>query len=127
MPKKFIPGKIIIPKNTSVYPYEFVVATALSMTGHDVEFIPVRRIPTPDILFMNLEWEIKSPTGSSSRTIENNMRNALKQSRNIIVDLSRIKYPEEKCLREIRRQTKVIRGINKVIVITRAQKMIKIC
>lgn len=38
-------------------------------------------------LFRGKKWEIKPPKGAKRRTIENNIRNTLKQSRNIIVDL----------------------------------------
>ncbi|MBQ3476043.1 hypothetical protein IJH26_00835 [Candidatus Saccharibacteria bacterium] len=79
-PNKQRVGHITVPKNALVQPHEFNVATILSWTGEDVEFIPTRHIPTPDIRFKGLEWEIKSPYGSSSRTIENNIRLALKST-----------------------------------------------
>lgn len=107
-------------------PHEFNVATILSWTGEDVEFIPAGYMHTPDIRFRGLEWEIKSPYGSSSRTIENNMRLALKQSSNIIIDLSRMDIPEDKCMREIKRQNSLIRGKHRIIVITKTQKIIEL-
>ena len=119
-------GHITVPKNALVQPHEFNVATILSWTGEDVEFIPTGHMPTPDIRFRGLEWEIKSPYGSSSRTIENNMRLALKQSSNIIIDLSRMKLPEDKCLHEVRQQNSLIRGKHRVVVITKTQKIIEL-
>lgn len=98
----------------------------LSWTGEDVEFLPVSHIHTADIKFRNKEWEIKSPKGNSNRTIENNMRLALKQSKNIIIDLSRIKIDEKKAIKEIKRQTLLIKQVKKVIIITKTQKIIEI-
>lgn len=120
-------GKIIVPKGALPLLPELLVAEILARDGEDVEFIPVRTVPTPDILYAGEEWEIKSPVGKTSRTIENNLRNALKQSANIIVDLSRIKQPEQKAIKEIKRQARLLRGIGKVIIVTKTKEMIKIC
>lgn len=67
---------------------------------------------------------MKSPIGKSSRTIENNLRNALKQSRNAIIDLRRIKQSEQKALREVKRQSKLIRGGHRLKVITKEKEII---
>ncbi len=125
MRKKKI-GNIKVPKGSIIQPHELMVATILSWSGNDVEFIPVRNIPTPDIKFLGKEWEIKSPLGDSSRTIENNFRNALKQSSNIIIDLSRIKQTEEKCLREVKRQITLTKTVKEVIVILKSHKILKL-
>lgn len=117
-------GHIIVPKNALAQPHELDVATILSSSGDDVEFIPVSHMHTPDIKFRNILWEIKSPKGSSSRTIENNIRLAIKQSKNIIIDLSRMKLPENKCVHEIRRQNKLIRGKHYILVITKKKKIL---
>lgn len=126
MNKKVIQGRIIIPKGAMVQPHELVVASILSWTGFEVEFLPVASIHTADIKFRGREWEIKSPKGKSSRTIENNMRLALKQFDNIVIDLSRIKMNEEKALKEVRRQAGLMRRVKKVIIITKSQKIIEI-
>lgn len=119
-------GSITVPKGMVVLPHELVVATVLSWTGDDVEFIPLRTIKTADIFFRGLEWEIKSPIGKSSRTIENNMRNALKQAKNVIIDLSRIKQNENKAIKEIERQHKLLRGMGKIIIITKTKRVIEL-
>ena len=125
-PQKKKVGHITVPKKALVQPHEFNVATILSWTGDDVVFIPTGATPMPDIRFRRLEWEIKSPHGGSSRTIENNMRLALKQSSNIIVDLSRMKLPEEKCIHEVKRQNDLIRGKHRVMIITKTKKIIEL-
>lgn len=130
MPKspKFakITGSVIIPYGVTLEPHELEVAQILAKNGSDVEFIPVRIIPTPDIIYEGREWEIKSPIGGSSRTLENNLRLALRQSPNIILDLRRIKSSEANCLRELRRQTQRIIRIKKLLVITKQGKIVDI-
>lgn len=124
--KKTPIGHIHIPQNRLIQPHEPLVATILSWTGDDVYFLTPTRLHTADIKFRELQWEIKSPKGSSSRTIENNMRNALKQSRNIIIDLQRIKQPEQNCIREIQRQAKLIHSIKHIIIITKQKQIIQL-
>ena len=119
-------GEIIVPKQTIVQPHELIVATILSWTGFKVEFLPVKQTKTADIKFMGKEWEIKSPKGKSSRIIENNMRLALKQSDNIIIDLSRIKLPEQKCITTIRNRAKKLGRSKKVIIITKSKQIIRL-
>ena len=70
----------------------------------DVRFLEEASYRTPDIYYLGEKWENKSPTGNSSRTIENNIRNALRQSDNIIIDLRRMHVNESKCLKEVERQ-----------------------
>ena len=119
-------GRLIVPKNALVQPHELMVGTILSWTRDDVEFLVAGRTHTADIRFRGLEWEIKSPIGKSSRTIENNLRNALKQSSNVIIDLSRIKQPEAKCLREVKRQFNLLHATKRIIVITKNREMIEL-
>lgn len=124
--KKATAGKINAPKNTMPQPHELIVATVLSWTGNDVDFLPVSAHHTADICFRGLEWEIKSPIGKSSRTIENNLRLALKQSANVIIYLGRIKQPEDKCIKEIRRQAKLLHQIKRIIIITKNNQIIEL-
>lgn len=117
-------GHITVPKGATALPHEFVVATILSWTGDDVEFLPVRHSRTADIIYQGLEWEIKSPIGQSSRTIENNLRNAIKQSRNVIIDLRRTKRSDKQAIKEIENQIKLNRGANHIKVITKNKEVI---
>ena len=126
MKKKLKQGRITVPYGAMVQPHELIVATILSWTGEDVNFLPTGHAHTADIEFRGREWEIKSPKGSSSRTIENNMRLALKQSNNIVIDLSRIKIDETKALKEVKKQAALIKQVKNVIIITKAQKVIEI-
>lgn len=119
-------GIISRPKGALIEDHELAVARILACTGNDVKFIPASTTKTPDIHFCGLDWEIKSPVGSSSRTVENNFRHALTQSKNVIIDLSRIKRPEECCIRDVKRQLDILRNIGAVLVITKARKIIRL-
>lgn len=95
-------GKVIIQERALVQPHEKKVGDILARTtGKDVIFLAVGIEKSPDISFCGKKWEIKSPKGSKRRTLENNIRNALKQSNNIIIDLSRIAVTENTCVRYI--------------------------
>lgn len=95
-------GKVIIQEGAMIQPHELKVGELLARTGCDVTFLAVGIDKSPDIMFCGKKWEIKSPKGAKRRTMENNIRTALKQSNNIIIDLSRIKVSEDSCLRYIK-------------------------
>ena len=112
------PGRIVIPKNKSVSRCELKVAKILTGSGFDVIFVPESNVPTPDIIYRGEYWEIKSPVGKSSRTIENNIRSAIRQSSNIVIDLSNIRISEERCLRSAIREIDKRRSmIHKLLII----------
>jgi len=122
-------GKTIIPFGVFVEQHELDVAKVLNKLGKDVEFILPSRVKfsrTPDIKMDGLLWEIKSPKGSSSRTIENNLRTALKQSKNIIIDLRRIKIDETKAISQIAKQFKYSKLIKEIIIIKQNKEIIDI-
>jgi hypothetical protein len=64
-------------------------------------------------------WEIKSPKSDSSRTIENNLRIALKQSSNLIIDLHRSKLNENKAIIQIKREFKLAAKIKNLLIISK--------
>lgn len=49
MRKRNKTGRVVIPEDAIIKPHELAVAVVLSRTGFDVEFLPVRTIPTPDL------------------------------------------------------------------------------
>lgn len=81
---------------------------------------------TPDIQMNGLAWEIKSPKGKGSRVIENNLRNAIRQSPNVILDLRRIdgRIPTKKLLNEVKRQLSLNMAVKRILVITRQEECI---
>ena len=120
-------GKVIISDNSLVEDHELKVGHILARTGSDVIFLPVGAGKSPDIKYNGRIWEIKSPVGSKRRTLENNMRKAMTQSENIIMDLRRIKINEDTCLREIRRQVELSgKRIRRLIAINKREEIIRI-
>ena len=129
MPGKHV-GTIVVPPGVFVDVHEKLAVDFLaSELGYNVTFLaPNRRkgAKTPDIEMNGLAWEIKCPKGKSSRTIENNLRLALRQSPNIVLDLRRMdgRIPTKKLLNEIERRFRDARLIRNIIVITRQELMI---
>jgi hypothetical protein len=123
-------GTIVIPPGVFVDVHEKMAADFLATNiEYDVTFLLPNRCKgakTPDIEMNGLLWEIKSPLGKSPRTIENNLRLALRQSPNIILDLRRMdgRIPTNKILREVGHRFKDAKSIKRLIVITRQQKHI---
>lgn len=123
-------GTIIIPPGVFADVHEKLTVDFLAIKiGFDVTFlVPDRRkgTRTPDIEMNGLAWELKSPTGRSPRTIENNLRSALTQSPNIVLDLRRMdgRIPTLKLLKEAERRFRNASKIKHLIVITREDKHI---
>lgn len=123
-------GTIVIPPGVFADIHEKLTVDFLAAKiGYDITFVvPDRRkgARTPDIDMNGLLWEIKSPTGKSSRTVENNLRVALQQSPNVVFDLRRMdgRIPTKKLLSEIERQFTLTKSIRRIIVITRQETYI---
>jgi len=121
--------QIVIESDISDSPknHEFSAAVAVAeYFRSDVTFIRPARFRTPDFDVKGVKWELKSPMGSSARTIENNMRAARRQSANIIVDLSRIRIHQRRAIARIQFFLSKPNQFKKVLVITKAQKVIEI-
>jgi hypothetical protein len=123
-------GIIIVPPGVFMNVHEKMAVDFLATKiGNDITFlVPERRkgARTPDIEMNGLRWEIKSPTGKSSRTIENNLRIAIKQSPNIVIDLRRMdgRIPTSKLLKEVEHRFNNAKSIKRLIVITRLETYI---
>ena len=117
-------GKIDISQlNTPPEKHEFATARYFAEMGKDIVFLKPSDIPTvhtPDIIMDGVEWEIKSPDGKSRRTIENNFRDAVKQSRYIIFDLRRIQVPEKTCISQLEKEWKVRPYLKRLYVICKS-------
>lgn len=122
-------GKIIKPYGAQISQHELAAAkTLISATGKSITFLPPRSIKTPDIVFLDKEWEIKTPSGKGSRTIEDCLRRGSSQSPNLIIDIRFTKISETQCLRCIQRQVSQVAAIKNVLVIARPNRIIdKFC
>ena len=109
--------------------HEFETAKYFADMGKDIVFHRPSEIKgehTPDISMDGFEWEIKSPQGSSKRTIENNFRNAVVQSRYIIFDLRRIKLHDNQCVAKLEKEYKARRYLKKLLIIKKDGTLVEI-
>ena len=109
--------------------HELETARIFSELGHDVVFIPPSNVPgihTADILMDGVEWEMKCPSGKAKRTIEQNIRLAVKQSHYIIFDLHRIKIPEKQCISDLEKQFNLKKYIKKILIIKQSGEVIEL-
>lgn len=122
-------GKIIIPAGRAPWAHEMRVAEVLAAAEHVVEFLPERMVKTADILVDGVEFEIKSPLTNKVNTLEHNLKRALKQSSNIIIDISRMdgrKMPEAKVKSFLLLKCKQHPQIKRMLLITKAKRIVDI-
>jgi hypothetical protein len=121
--------KIIIEASVNDSPKEHEFSAAIVIAEYfqsDVIFVRPGVSKTPDFKIEGATWELKSPLGSSARTIENNMRTARKQSENIIIDLARTKIHQQRAIARINFFLSKPSPFKKVLVITKTRKIIEI-
>lgn len=100
--------------------HELETARFFAARGYDIEFIPPSNIPgihRPDIIMMELEWEIKCPKGKGRNTISRNLKLAAKQSHHVILDLRRLDLPEKTSISEIGRRFTEHSSLKRILVI----------
>ena len=122
--------KVIVETSPKDPPKDFEMSAALIAAGYfktDVIFQRQQILKSPDLIVRGQIWELKSPIGDGKNTIHNNIKNARKQSVNIIVDLRRCKLHERKAFANIRDiYKKRRRKTGKYLIITKSGKVIDI-
>lgn len=131
MSEKPTVGHILIPGGMKPQPetHELETADVFARTGKDVEFIPPRRMrgsKMPDIKMDGVLWEMKSPTGSGKKTIQDQIKRAMRQSKNIILDGRRTKLTDEYIVKELQKQVALSRSIKRLIFISKTDTIIDI-
>ena len=123
-------GKIIVPGDANVWPHEHKTAQALARAGYDVEFVRKSDVPyatSADVLIDGKLWEMKSPTASSVKAVERNLKRARWQSGCIILDSRRMKrVPAAAGERELRKHAFEIDGVVHVLFVNRHGTVIDI-
>ena len=113
-------GKITFSGRNIPEPHELKTAKALASKGKDVEFIRPSRVQhtrTPDIIMDGIMWEMKCPMGKNKKNIANIFHRALKQSKNIIIDIRQIEIDEKEALVEIKRNAAMAKSLKKLKVV----------
>lgn len=124
--QKYRTGKII-PNGVILKTHELETIVVFTELGYDVELIPKSNKygeHTADILMSGLIWEIKCPRGKGKWLIKNTLQRAYHQSENIIIDLRKIKIPQDKCLYELEKHFHLSKRMRRLKVITKTQKVI---
>ena len=119
-------GKII-PNGVVLKEHENATVVFLTELGYDIELIPkinIKGVHTPDIKIDRIKWEMKSPKGEGKYLITNTIQKAVKQSKNIIIDLRRTKRHQSKCIHELQKEFTKSNSIKKLKVITKSNKII---
>lgn len=118
---------IIIDGGRNPWPHEMRVAKIFADAGYFVEFLPESHIHTADILLNGVDFEIKSPENARAITLERAIKKALKQSRNIIIDSSRMKGHRDDILRKyLIQQAQIRKQIKRMYLVTKHGRIIDI-
>lgn len=122
--------EVIVKTDVKDRPKDHEMSAALILANYyfkaDIVFLRPQTNRTPDIEVNRVRWEIKSPMDNGKKTIDNNFRMARKQSRNIVVDLRRIKMHQSKANARIRFFLSTPHRFKRVIVIAKDQKVVDI-
>lgn len=106
---------------------ETAAAILANHFSSNVYFLETGSHGGPDVKIGSVEWEIKSPDGSSPRTIQNNMRKAGHQSGNVVIDLRRVKIHQRRAVGYVGQfMAGASSKFKRVIVITKLKKVLTI-
>lgn len=122
-------GRITKDVGAFVTAHEQRSADFLARLGYDVNFIAPERSPGSKTADMRMDgdvWELKCPTGNSSRTIENILRDGAKQARNVVLDLRRTRRSDAQCIAEARGRLKHVKSLRKIFVITKTSDLVRL-
>lgn len=128
MKKNYAKAEIIIPAGRQIWPHEIRVAQILAMAGHRVEFlVETNNLPTADIKLDGVEYEIKSPEKMNANSLEHLLKDALRQSPNIIIDASRMRrVRDDNLCRFLVRQANSRKQIKNLFLITKQGRIVDI-
>ena len=127
MPKRKY--EVIVKTSAEDAPEKHEMSAAIIVAYHfksDVIFLRPQHARTPDIDVNGTKWEIKSPLGNGKRTIDNNFSEARGQSKNIVIDLRRIKMHQAKANARIRHYLSTPHRFKQVLVITKSKNVVVI-
>ena len=118
-------GIFIAPKRKP-WPHEIHVAEILSSAGYFVEFLEETSLHRADIKLDSVEYEIKSPETEKTSSLEQSIRTALKQCKNIIIDSSRMKMHDTRVRSFLIKKCKEQKQIKKMLFVTKKGEIIDI-
>lgn len=118
---------VFIPAGRKVWEHERWAADILALAGHYVEFLLEGRMPSADLLLDGIEYELKSPEHFNANTLEHTIKDALKQSPNLIISMSRLKKVRSDKMRNfLINQVRKSKQVKRIFLITRQGQIIDI-
>ena len=116
-------NKRIIENGVAITPHEHKVVKLLRELGYLVEPIPPSNTkwnPNPDFIIDGLIWELKSPVTKKKQTIKRIVKEASRQSENLIVDLRFAKIDENIAFRILEHEFNSSRRIKRLVIIRKS-------
>ena len=108
--------------------HELATVCFLVNRGYNIELIPkidIKGVHTPDMWMNGIAWEMKSPCGKGNSVIKNNLQIAARQSKNVVIDLRRIKRNEDKSLHEIEKEFNYSKNLERIKIITKGGRIMQ--
>ena len=123
-------GMIIIRPGANVWPHELKTAEALAAAGYTVEFIrksEEQHATSADCVIDGVVWEMKAPTSGQLRRVQRTLRDALRQSSNVVFNSRRMKsLPDKAIERELRKWAGELKRLDKLLFVGRGGAVIDI-
>ena len=107
--------------------HELATANYFANLGNNITFIRPSNVPDnhrPDFEMNGIEWEVKSPSGNSRRSIAKRYAEASRQSHNIIFDLRRSLLPDKICISQLEKLYEQ-KHTKRLLIITKANELKK--
>lgn len=108
-------------------PHEKITIKFLIEQGYNIELIPPSNIPmnkSADFLMNGIAWEMKRINGHSYNSLEHIVKNATKQSGNILLDLRFAHLDEQRTILILHKRVSNTRTIKHLKIITKAGKLL---
>ena len=108
---------MIMPDGAYPEDHEIATARVFVRLGYDVEFVvPMRTRGShaPDIEMTGVLWEMKSPTGNGKRTLDDAVKEALRQSCNVILDWRRTTLDDQQTIGVLKNNKNILRGVKRL-------------
>jgi hypothetical protein len=83
-------------------------------------------VKTPDVKMKGVLWEFKSPKGKNINTVSNNLRRAVKQSKNVVIDSRRIGLSNDKVRSELLQNVPLIKSLKRLAMIDKEGNVVDI-
>lgn len=121
-----VPDKMTPPPERHEVEIAWILARHYNLTVEFIRPTDGYKSKTPDAVMNGSLWEFKSPKGSSRKyTIQFQIKVALKQSRNVVIDGRRTKLPDNFIHKQIKLEIARHSKVGRVLFITKSNEVIE--